>query len=87
MCLCAHMCAEYISLAEKRDYWLTREYAFNILIDTAQLSSKKSLPIPLPTAVHSNPVFYTLPHILLLPSFLFGGSSDVEEIVYFNCYY
>lgn len=65
--LYASLCTRVrISLAEKWNCWFTRVYAFNILIATAELSSKKIWSTPLPPHIF----FYTLPHIILLSSFL-----------------
>lgn len=80
-----------ISLAEKWNCWFTRVYAFNTLIDTAELSSKKIWPTPLPPHIF----FHTLLHIFLLPSFLifhmvidywFFFCELFRDIAYFSNY-
>lgn len=62
-CFFVHTCEDFSS---RKVELLTRVYAFNILIDTAELSSKKMWPTPLPPHIF----FHTVPHIFLLPSFL-----------------
>lgn len=78
-----------ISLAEKWNCWFTRVYAFNILIDTAELSSKKIWPIPLPPHIffHSPSHFFiTKLSYFLYGYYLFFFCELFRDIAYFSNY-
>lgn len=70
-----------ISLAQKWNCWFTRVYAFKILIDTAELSSKKIWPTPLPPHIF----FHTLPHIFYYQAFLFFIWLLIIGSFFVNC--